>query len=299
LNPPLDKEIVVAKGKRVDIILSPSLYWVKRLSLPVKSVRDVKKLLPSVFEESLPSGHYSYYAYKHEDEFIAFAYEDKKILEAIHNAGIASTQVGGVYFAQSEFEHLQTAVKVSDTQALYIKEALILLAPLHWFKEPEALSLDALKLSKHKINLQQYGHIIDPKSLYKVGVLLTLFALILGGELFIAKSKLETLQQKKEAIFSKYKLQSSTLQNEASLKKYTRIHTTQIKLRHYISLFLQLKLKENQKITLIDYKNKNLSITISGVKQGMQGAIEAMLKQEKVPYKSSFHGDSMKMEIKL
>jgi len=299
LNPSSSKSISIAKGKKADIILSPSMYWVKKISLPVKSVREVKKLLPSIFEESLPQGHYSYYAYKSEDEFIVFAYEDKKILEAIHKAGIATAQVGAIYFAQSELQRLEIATQVDETTALYVKDKLLLLAPLSWFAESEKLSLEALKLSKHSISLQQYGHIVDPKSLYKIGVLLSLFALILGSELFIAKSKLQDIEAKKEEIFSKYKLQSSTLQNEASLKKYTKIHTTQIKLRKYLSLFLKLHLKEGQKIVLIDYKNRVLSITINGVKKGMEGSIVSMLKREKVENKISFHSESMKVEIKL
>jgi hypothetical protein len=299
LNPSSGKVISLEKGKKVDIILSPSLYWVKKVTLPIKSVREVKKLLPSIFEESLPEGHYSYYAYKSEDDFIAFAYEDKKILEAIHEAGITTAQIGALYFAQSEFEEIQTVVQVSDTSALYVKEKLLLLAPLTWFKECEKLALDSLKLSKHKISLQQYGHIIDPKSLYKIGVLLSLFALILGGELFIAKSKLDSIEVKKAEIFSKYKLQSSTLQNESALKKYTKIYTTQIKLRKYLSLFLKLPLNKTQKIILVDYKNRILSITISGVKKGMEGSIVSMLKREKIENKLSFHKDSIKVEIKL
>ncbi len=299
LDPSSGELIRIVKGKKVDIILSPSMYWVKKISLPVKSVREVKKLLPSIFEDSLPVGHYSYYAYKSEDEFIAFAYEDKKILEAIQKAGIATAQVGAIYFAQSEFEGIKTVVQVSETTGLYVKDKLLLLAPITWFKESEKLSFDGLKLSKHRIHLQQYGHIIDPKSLYKIGIVLSLFALILGGELFIAKSKLQDIEAKKEEIFSKYKLQSSTLQNEASLKKYTKIYTTQIKLRKYLSLFLKLHLKEGQKIVLIDYKNRILSITIGGVKKGMGESIVSMLKREKVEHKVSFHSESMKVEIKL
>jgi hypothetical protein len=299
LNPFSDEIITIEKGKKVDIILSPSMYWVKKISLPVKSVREVKKLLPSIFEESLPEGHYSYYAYKSEDEFIVFAYEDKKILEIIHGKGIVSSQISNIYFAQTEFDKIETVIGIDEINAIYLKEKLLLLAPRSWFNTIEKLSLDSLKFSKHKISLQQYGHIIDPKSLYKIGVLLSLFALILGSELFIAKSKLETIEAKKEEIFSKYKLQSSTLQNEAALKKYTKIYTIQIKLRKYLSFFLKLHLKKNQNIVLVDYKNRVLSVTVSNIKKGKEGAIVSMLKREKIEHKIFFHSDTVKVEIKL
>ena len=60
------------KREKVNVILSPSLYWVKKLSLPVKYVREVKKLLPSIFEDTLPKGNYNYTAYKSGEDFFGF-----------------------------------------------------------------------------------------------------------------------------------------------------------------------------------------------------------------------------------
>ena len=48
----------------VNVILSPSMYWVKRVTLPVKYLYEVKSLIPSLFEENLPEGKYSYSAYR-------------------------------------------------------------------------------------------------------------------------------------------------------------------------------------------------------------------------------------------
>ncbi|MDQ7066925.1 MAG: hypothetical protein Q9M40_02365 [Sulfurimonas sp.] len=73
------------KREKVSIILSPSLYWVQKLSLRVKYVREVKKLLPSIFEDMLPAGQYSYSAYKRGDDFFIFAYEDKAILKLLQD----------------------------------------------------------------------------------------------------------------------------------------------------------------------------------------------------------------------
>jgi hypothetical protein len=78
LDPASKEQLIYDTSKKVNIILSPSLYWVKKMSLPVTNVREVKKLLPSIFEDSLPVGHYSYTAYKHGEDFMLFAYEDKK-----------------------------------------------------------------------------------------------------------------------------------------------------------------------------------------------------------------------------
>ena len=129
LDPLSIETIVCEKGKKFDIILSPKMYWVKKMPLPLSSVREVTKLLPSIFEDSLPPGNYSYYAYKSENEFILFAYEDKKILELILKQGISSSDIATVRFAQSEFETLEGAVSITDKESMYVKDGLVVLAP--------------------------------------------------------------------------------------------------------------------------------------------------------------------------
>ena len=59
----LDKEAqpVNVQGK-IDLILSPSLYWFRAESLPVKTVFQARKLAPSVFDAIIPEGTYSYHA---------------------------------------------------------------------------------------------------------------------------------------------------------------------------------------------------------------------------------------------
>ncbi len=56
----------VCGDEKVDIILSPSLYWIKKISLPLNSLREVRTLLPSIFEDMLPDGIYSYSVYKNQ-----------------------------------------------------------------------------------------------------------------------------------------------------------------------------------------------------------------------------------------
>ena len=106
----------------VNVILSPSLYWVKKVSLPVKYLRDVKPLLPSLFEDILPDAVYSYFVYKSEEEYFIFAYEDKKIFNLLNSKGIPASHVNNVYFAQSEFGGVDGAIKIDEKNSLYFKE---------------------------------------------------------------------------------------------------------------------------------------------------------------------------------
>ncbi len=299
LDPSSIEEFSHDKSKKINIILSPSLYWVKKMSLPVKSVREVKKLLPSIFEDSLPEGHYSYTAYKNGEEFMLFAYEDKKILSLLTQKGISSADIASVHFAQSEFKELSSAFCINEKQCMYIKDELLVLAPSAWISEKEKLNLDDIKLSKHTIKLQQFGHIVDNSSLYKIGAILTLLAFILIVEIFITSSKKDAIIEAKEELFSKYKLQSTMFQNKSSLSKYSKVHERGVKFRESISYFLTLKLKSNQKIKLIEYKNNLLNVTIDGVDKASLNAINNQLNAKGVKYKSSLKGETMRVEMKI
>lgn len=185
------------EGEKVNVILSPSLYWVKKLSLPVKYEREAKKLLPSLFEETLPEGNYSYSVYKEGEEFFIFAYEDKAILEALSNSGISPSSIASVHFAQSEIADINGAVKINETQSIYVKDDIVVLVPCCWIEESGDLDLSALKLSKHSIALQHYAHIVENSSLYKVGAVLVVLCMLVLGEYFITTQKLRRFKRRK------------------------------------------------------------------------------------------------------
>jgi len=288
-----------AVDNKVNIILSPSLYWVKKQALPLKYVRDVKKLLPSIFEDTLPEGNYSYSAYKVEDEFYLFAYEDKLIIETLAQKGIPMSNVANVYFAQSELQNISGAVKINETQSIYVKDEMVVLVPCCWIEESGDLDLSAIKLSSHKISLAQFSHIVDNKSLYKIGAVLVALILLVATEFFITRQKVQYISELKDEVFVKNNLQSTMFQNKSMLKKYKNIHTKQTKLREYSSYILALRLKENEKMTQLSFKNKTLIAIFSGVKENNSSHIISSLKSKGVKFKTSFKDDILEVEMVL
>jgi len=299
LDPSSIQEISIETNKKIDIVLSPSLYWVKKLSLPVKSVREVKKLLESIFEDTLLDGDYSYSAYKKGNDFFVFAYEDKKILEQLTKAGISPSNVSSIHFAQSEIEDIEIPLKINNTQSIYIKDDILIVVPTAWLSESEELNLDNIKLSKHTIKLQQYGHIVKNSSLYKIGTILSILIIIIIVEIFITSSKISTIEDKKEKLFTKYRLQPTMIQNKSTLKKYTKIYKRQTKLRKYISYFLTLKLKNDQKIDTISYKEKKLNVKISATTQNNMNSILSQLDAKNLTYTKSLKNNTLYIEVNL
>ncbi|QOY53913.1 hypothetical protein HUE87_08395 [Candidatus Sulfurimonas marisnigri] len=286
---------------RVNIILSPSLYWVKKMILPVNSVREVKKLLPSIFEETLPDGKYSYSAYEGStgSEFFVFAYEDKNILDVIAKKNISIAEVVNVYFAQSELLSIDGAVKINESQSIYIKDDILVLVPCCWVEEKGELDLSSVVLSKHKVSLQQFGHIVDIKNFYNIGAVLVVLILIVFSELFITAQKADNILELKDELFSKNGLQPTMFQNTAMLKKYKAIHMKQTSIRKYISYLLSLKLKQNEYITLISLKERVMVVNFSGTKEKAFSHITSSLEAKNVMFKSTYVNGVLHLEIAL
>jgi len=250
--------IEVVSDEKIDIVLSPSLYWVQKVKLPVKYVREVKKLLPSLFEDILPDSNYSYSAYKDEDEqgsYFIFAYEDKQIIDLASSFSISSSNISSVCFAQSVLSDLEGAVKINETQSIYVKDGVVTLVPCCWIEESGDIDLKNLNISKHTITLAQFGHIVDNTSLYKIAAVLVTFSVLFFSEYFITKQKIAILEEQKSELFEKHKLKPTMFQNKAVLKKYKDIHKNQTKLREELSK----ELKQND-IKLITYKNNALKV---------------------------------------
>ena len=196
----------------VNVVLSPSLYWVKKVSLPVK---DVKPLLPSLFEEILPEGDYSYHAYKSNGSFFIFAYRDKEIIDILSEKGITYAQVRNVYFAQSELSNIEGALKINETQSICVKDDIVVILPCCWIEESGDLDISALTLSKQHVKLQQFSHIVNNKALYKIISILIWLILIVAGEYFITLNKTSKTLESKDELFSKNGLKSTMIQNRS------------------------------------------------------------------------------------
>jgi hypothetical protein len=299
LDPNSANKYSCVDGEKVNIILSPSLYWVKKLPLPVNYIRDVKKLLPSIFEETLPVGNYSYSTYKSADEFVIFAYEDKLILDAISKSGISSANIANVYFAQSELESIEGAVKINETQSLYVKDGIVVLVPCCWIEESGDLDLSDIELSKHKIALQHYAHIVDNSSLYKIGAILLVLSVLIFAEYFITIQKTSETLALKDEIFTKYNLKQTTMQNKSMLKKYKNIHETQIKLREATSFLLSFRLQEKEQLKRINLKGTALNAEFNGASKAMLSRVEKSLNAKGFKFKTELKETTLHLEMAL
>jgi hypothetical protein len=270
---------------KVNIILSPSLYCVKKLSLPIEKSSEVQKLLESIFEDILPAGDYSYSVYKESNYFIAFAYDDTLILNTLKEKGIKIRNVAGIYFAQKELNFIDSATKINDTQSVFLKDDILILLPSEWVKDDEFFNINKISLSNHTIRLAQFGHNTNNnKSFYKIGTTLIILISIIIGEWIIINSKISNFSIKKELLFKKAKLQATMFQNKAMLKKYDKIHTKQMKIREIMSSILSTKLQSSEILTKLILKDKKLTAYYSIISKKTLIAIQKELRAKKIRF---------------
>jgi len=284
--------------ERVNVILSPSLYWVKKITLPIKNVADAKKLLPSIFEDTLPKGNYNYFVYKEENVFFAFAYEDKVILDLLSEKGISDSNIENVYFAQSELSFINGTVKINKTQKICLKEGVLILL-CEWIEDGEEVDLDSIELSKNSIVLAQFGHIVDNNSLYTIWLILIMLIGLVTTEYFITYHKLQELTTLSDNIFKKHNLQETTLQNETILKEYTLTHSKQTLLREYISIILSLKLKSGENLKQMILKNRVLKLEFSALCDETIKSIIYTMESNRVKFKTEKKVNTWHLEMIL
>ena len=283
----------------VNVILSPSLYWVKKVSLPLQSLREVKPLLESLFEDMLPEGRYSYEAYKFGEEYFIFAYEDKYILDVLAQKGIPASKINGVYFAQNEFLHLEEAKKIDESDVILVKDDIVILLPANFSAAKNMLDISDIKLSKHRITLKQFGHILNEKSLYTIVALFVVLLLLVATEYIITLNKIDKLQTQRDNIFSKYALKPTMMQNRSLLKGYEASYKRQMHLRKVMALVLGMHLKPTHKVKFIAYKNKKFTLSYSGLKKGDESYIESYFKAKSLSYTAKYKKNIWYVEVKL
>lgn len=298
----IDLQEQLQGAKRVDIILSPSFYWVKEQVLPLKYIREVKSLLPSIFEDTIPEGSYSYTAYKSktkERAFVMLAYSDKFIFDTLNEIGIKSSQIRNIYLAQSEFDTLEGRFKIDDERTLVVKDGYVSQLPSALAEAETPLNLQDLKLSRTKIELVRFAHIVDPKSMFKLSIFLFILILIFGVEYGIQSYEVKRLEAKQEEIFQKRHLKSTMFQNEALAEKLQKIFKKQTKLRDSIETIMQMPLQKDEMISYLEFKSKKVLLHIVLPNSARASEIENYLRSKKLKVSQKMSKDTLKVEVAL
>jgi len=282
-----------------DLILSPSFYWVKHITIPIKSTSELKKFLPSLFEDTVPEGKYSYYAYPDGDAYLAFAYDDKNILDLLSKKGISSEQINRVYFAQSEFQQMHEAISIDENSVLDVEDHVVVKLPKELVSTSTPLNLDEHVFSDHTITLAKYTHIATIKSLIQFGLFMGALIAIYMLDLVVSEIKINEFEAAPLKLYAEHKLPATKIQNEVIFETLQKQYKQQIKIRHLSSEILDLRLGKNEYIRLYDLKEKKLTVEIKLASLKKASALTNSLKQKGFSLKEQYKNGTLTLEFEL
>jgi len=254
--------------KKAIVILSPSFYWFINKKLDI-SLRQAKKIAPSIFEGVVPEGKYEYFIEKVNGEYWFFAYDNRLILDKLTELKIKPSQISKIYPAQIALQNITKPVDVGDKIAIKEDGVVIFLPKSLFPSKADSIKKEELFFPKKTFYLKAYNSAISEDILYKISILLFLGIVLYSMEIFLQKKDLITLQNKEIAIKKRYNLPPTVIQMKSIISSLKKIQKKQLDIRNKIDYILRIPLLKGEYITRLDIsKNIIIEFVISDSKRG-------------------------------
>lgn len=253
----LYKDLKYSTDKRYNIILSPEFYWCRIFDIPVNSKSQIKKILPTLFEDILPHEDFEYHAIKlKENRYICFAYESSKIIEKIKDSGLNPIKLNNIYFAQTEL--ISFCPFKIENLAYIEKEEILIQIPQRFLNDDITdLNLKNINLSNHKIKLNIHQNIISLKNIYIISASFLILALINSFAILSLNNEKDIIDENKSEMINNYGLPKTSIQLNSMIRSLKSTNTKQYELRMLLDKILLIKQNyPNTMVTHIQYNNK-------------------------------------------
>ncbi|MEA3498625.1 MAG: hypothetical protein U9R16_06145 [Campylobacterota bacterium] len=252
----LNKKSSFTFDEKVDVILSPELYWVRIFNIPLKNKNDVLKALPTYFEDFFDVEGYEFYVIKLEDEqYLCFAYLESLISQIANDANLKLSQILNIHFSQNEFLDFKS-FKI-DNQYLAYHDDILLRIPKNLTNENDIsnIDMDSIKLSKHTFSINKTNKYIDTKSIYLLSFIFILISFINFGKVTILSNTINETTNNQTKIAKEYKMLPTMMQTKSVIKSLEKKQTLQVNLRDKLKNSFQ----SNRNIQRVSYRNREIT----------------------------------------
>jgi len=260
------------RNERIDLILSPAYYWVRREEVGALSPFAARKIAPSIFHGLIPEGEYHYRVMKTDvkEEALFFAYDEAEIARRLKAQGFDLSLIRNVYLAQNELSMMTTPLLLDDESALIMRENIIVAVPRILCREAEALNPEGLKLSKFRLNLRSVNAFgIKSGQLYGMSAVVLIALLGSSVEYWRLSGALEAYEMRQVAAIEEAKLPNTSFQRKAIKKGLIKRVNAHEKLKK--TLVKVMRVPKNKKETLerlrIDGKRVRMEYKLSSDKE--------------------------------
>ena len=234
--------------ENVNVILSPEFYWIKKIDIPIKSLKEAKKIAQNIFDLE---DHYKFDAIKIKDNFFALAI-DKNL-----KLNIPKKYISSIRIAQTELYDFDV-INLDNKHLEKIDDILFLLPSNKNGKNLEDI-LTNLKLSSYKINDLN----LDKTSIIVIFsiLIISMFALIIN--IISYKSTYNQLTQKQDNL-KKYNLPLTNIQLDSILDNLKNKEYNIILLKKDLEFFSKTPLKG--KFISLEKDNNSYKVEIKTTK---------------------------------
>lgn len=200
-----------------------------------------------------------------DNKFLCFAYDDNKIIDAVKNSGLSSSQIDGVYFGQMEFSDIvkssgQTCMKVDGVCLSFIDGVMVQIPMVLRSNIDNNIDISTISLSKHKIYLDSSSNIIDAKSSYILSTIFIVFALVTFIKSYDNYNAATKINEKIDSLKQQYNMPPTTIQAKSIIRKLKITAEDQKNIRETIEYILGTKRALGAKIDKIDFKSGKFTV---------------------------------------
>jgi len=250
---------------KVNIVLSPELYWVRIFDIPIDSMSEVKRVVPDFFEEFFDIKNYKFKVIKiDKHKYLCFAYDENDIVQKIKDSSLEFKNIINIYFAQNELiSRFKNELFYNINNKTYaLKDGIIIKIPdaLATNVQKKDFFFDNITFSNHKVYINQSSKYIDIKTAYILSTIFILFSLITFSKSIYINNRASSYENKIEKLKKQYSLPLSKIQTKSIMNEFKASKNNYFKVLKSMQYILKYKDQINTKLISINYSNLNLMI---------------------------------------
>jgi len=295
-----DIEAISAK-ERINIMLTPQFYTVKRENLPVKYQYQAKRIAPSLFEGLLTGeGVYDYFVFKEDAQWVFIAYNPQEIRAFLETKGMAMEYLSKIYFAQQVPEAFTKPIVLSDKEALLTIDGNVVLIP------PKMLQTDAVRevfdnrfTPKSGVTLSsKTNSLLSQKETIVLTAIFLIFSIVFFLEGRHYSQNIQTQEQEMQTLLEAYPALQSKMQRDSIALKYRKIDTRERQKRETIKKLASLIYK-GVTLTAFHMNEKGFKTTFSCANTRVTRKLKSMAKHSRFTITSENGSNIVVIEGKL
>jgi hypothetical protein len=226
--------------EKVNIILSPQFYWIKKIDIPIKKLSDAKKIAKTIFK--LDNEHI-YGAFFMDNRY--FAYAIKKDLKL----NIDKKFINNIYLAQTEL-YKYDKINIANHSIQKVDDLLFCFPKV----EDAPYFDEKIELSKYKINLDTID--IDKTTILLIVAIFVIINISLINLIINNKKTIKYIESKKISLIDKYNLPKTSFELDSIISSLNKENNKQIKIRKNLEFITKVPLKDGEYFKQISFDNR-------------------------------------------